>query len=234
MLIVVTTLIPGLRPEIVITDFEIAAINIFKTFFPSVEMKGCLFHLGQNIIKNVRTNGFITQFRENEYYKIFIRALICLAFIPEESICDVFDFLFYHPNRPRDTNLTYNYFFNNYIGSPSQRLTMSVLFPMELWSSRISLIYNIPRTNNAIEGWHNKLNRNFEAKCPTFTKFVSQLQKEEESVKQKFINLTNGQTIPLKKAYSSMRDHLLVFLGERIGRDPKSYILDLTGFVYYG
>lgn len=168
MLLIFTALVPNLRPQIIIADFEIGAINIFKVFFPFAEIKGCLFHLSQNIIKNVKNNGYMNQFRENENFKIFIRALICLAFIPIETISDVFEFLLNHPRRPLDTNLTYNYFYINYIGSTSQRLINAVLFPIELWSSRSSLVYNVPRTNNAIEGWHAKLNRDFEAKCQPF------------------------------------------------------------------
>ena len=36
-----------LNPVSVMTDFELAAINAFKSTFPDVTISGCMFHLGQ-------------------------------------------------------------------------------------------------------------------------------------------------------------------------------------------
>ena len=40
-----------LAPEFVMTDFELSAINAFKSTFPSVENKGYLFHFCQSLFK---------------------------------------------------------------------------------------------------------------------------------------------------------------------------------------
>lgn len=42
-----------LQPNLVITDFELAAINAVSRVFPEVVQKGCLFHLGQSIWRRV-------------------------------------------------------------------------------------------------------------------------------------------------------------------------------------
>ena len=43
------------EPEIIISDFEMAAINAMKSVFPvTTELFGCLFHLTQNIFGHVK------------------------------------------------------------------------------------------------------------------------------------------------------------------------------------
>lgn len=40
-----------LVPKFILTDFEIGAVNAFKREFAEAKMKGCYFHLGQNIYR---------------------------------------------------------------------------------------------------------------------------------------------------------------------------------------
>ena len=42
------------EPEIIISDFEKAAINAAKNVFPATEFFGCLFHLTQNIFRHIQ------------------------------------------------------------------------------------------------------------------------------------------------------------------------------------
>lgn len=53
MLSVLKRLIPGLSPNVIVTDFELAAINAFQNAFPAAHLSGCLFHMGQNIQKKL-------------------------------------------------------------------------------------------------------------------------------------------------------------------------------------
>ena len=47
-----------LNPQRVTCDFELALIKSIKFHFPTATIKGCLFHFGQCIWKNVNINGF--------------------------------------------------------------------------------------------------------------------------------------------------------------------------------
>ena len=47
------TLKPDLRPRVVLTDFEKAAINAFEIHFPDVVQRGCYFHFSQCIWRKV-------------------------------------------------------------------------------------------------------------------------------------------------------------------------------------
>ena len=44
----------GLQPREVLVDFERAALNAMVEAFPDVEMKGCFFHLCQNVNRQVK------------------------------------------------------------------------------------------------------------------------------------------------------------------------------------
>jgi len=45
--------------------------------------------------------------------------------------------------------------------------------------------------------------------------------------------LTNGETIRRKKKYVVFNEKLIAFLIDRANRNPETYILELTGFIYY-
>ena len=51
-----------LKPKIVMTDLELAAIKSFRHNFRTVNNKGCLFHFGQAISKKFKSLGFETNF----------------------------------------------------------------------------------------------------------------------------------------------------------------------------
>lgn len=55
----------NLDPEYIMCDFEKGPINAFSQAFPNADIKGCLFHLGQNIIRKVDENGLRIKFRND-------------------------------------------------------------------------------------------------------------------------------------------------------------------------
>lgn len=46
-------LVPNLRPESFLADFESASRNAFRQIYPSAKINGCYFHLMQNLLKRV-------------------------------------------------------------------------------------------------------------------------------------------------------------------------------------
>jgi hypothetical protein len=49
-----------LKPQRIMTDFELAAISAFKNAFPDIENKSCMFHLGLSIMKHLGILGLKT------------------------------------------------------------------------------------------------------------------------------------------------------------------------------
>jgi len=50
-------LVPAGAPEIILTDFETAAMHAFKHEYPNATTSGCYFHLCQSVIRNVSYLG---------------------------------------------------------------------------------------------------------------------------------------------------------------------------------
>lgn len=48
---------PGLHPQYLMTDFELAAIQAFEAVFPGINASGCFFHLTQSIWRKVQNEG---------------------------------------------------------------------------------------------------------------------------------------------------------------------------------
>ncbi|CAF1558049.1 unnamed protein product, partial [Adineta ricciae] len=86
------------NPDSILTDFETGTIKSIKSLFPNVVHKGCLFHFGQCVWKNIQHHGLQNKYQEDKSFHLNIKKLIALAFVPVldvikayESIADDFD-----------------------------------------------------------------------------------------------------------------------------------------------
>ncbi|ORD94541.1 hypothetical protein ECANGB1_531 [Enterospora canceri] len=142
-------LIPGLDPDVVITDFEKAAINAFKTVYPSSRMSGCMFHLGQSIQRRLDSSGMSESYASDRVVRKFVQALKCLAFVPAAQVQQTFTWLRNHDDFPSCLASTYAYFDKTYVSGANGN---GPLYPLCLWNNRENVLADIPRTNNGIEG----------------------------------------------------------------------------------
>lgn len=81
----------NLNPQRFITDFELAISSAAKTYFPSANFRGCLFHFGQNIWRRVQKEGLTRKYGNIEDFSILIRMLKSLAFVPPEQMPDYYN-----------------------------------------------------------------------------------------------------------------------------------------------
>jgi hypothetical protein len=82
-----------LDPFTIMVDFEKAAISSFKTAWPTVQVKGCAFHFGQSLFKNLTLHGLKDIYMENDCNNAFskwFKGLFVLAFMPPESVTLIF------------------------------------------------------------------------------------------------------------------------------------------------
>jgi hypothetical protein len=74
------------NPKILITDFEIAPVNVFLKCFVESDAAGCRFHFGQIMWRFVQKIGCVNLYKEGgDFYK-FIRYLLLLAYCPEYKV----------------------------------------------------------------------------------------------------------------------------------------------------
>ena len=84
-------LCPLANPAEILMDFEKAAINSFELTWPGSVVKGCFFHLTQNIWRKVQAVGLQAAYSEDEELAIRIRMISALAFAAPFEVQALFE-----------------------------------------------------------------------------------------------------------------------------------------------
>ena len=120
-----------LRPETIITDFEMAAIQAIGDIFPNASRTGCFFHLSQNIHRRIQNAGLQEQYENDANFALQCRMLSALAFVPTADVVDAFDAL--SAVLPNELQEIMDYFEDTYIGRPDRRgVRRAARFPIHL------------------------------------------------------------------------------------------------------
>ena len=143
-----------LNPKRLTCDFELALIKSLKLHFPTAAVKGCLFHYGQCIWKNINLNGFKTKYSQDEVFKLYVKKLISLAIVPVSDVPEAFELI----------NTT------NIIGYFNRTWMCNENFLLQLWNHCQTVG---PKTNNHVEGFHSKFNKYLQSKHPNQGWFIN-------------------------------------------------------------
>ena len=177
------------NPNIVLTDYEQAAINAFKFHFPSIEVQGCFFHYGQCLFKKLIELGFKKQYGEYPKFKNWFKQLVVLALIPPKDIETAFEYALdftdeFDKDEIDSTKLEAftDYVFDTWV-------CVNAIFSSSMWNHYDNL--TDPRTNNHVEGFHLKLSKMFPDKKPNIWAFIEKIKKLESSYSLEF---ERGQT----------------------------------------
>lgn len=156
-----------LNPRVIMTDFEMAVINSVKEEFPDAQHKCCLFHLGQNVWRQIQQNGLQSKYGQDAEFAVKLRHIIALAYLHQDEIPDAFDKLREEVLPDEASDIT-NWFGKYYVwGNINSRETgnnklliarSAPMFPPSLWSVFQNNTLGLPRTQNNIEGWHRRWN----------------------------------------------------------------------------
>ncbi len=155
----VHTLNPNLNPHTVLIDFELAIKNALETVFPGVIMKGCYFHFTRNIWKRIQSNGLHERYQHDHGFVTDVRMIAALAFVPENDVDRVYNILANNNNVDAELDVILDYIEETYIGVMRRGRFRRPRFPYAMWGVHDRVIDDLPRTNNAVEGWHNRFNQ---------------------------------------------------------------------------
>ena len=72
------------------TDFEVAALNMFNDKFPFANLVGCYFHFSRCIYMRIHANGLSQRYRTDEVFALQARMIAALAFVPPDDVVDYF------------------------------------------------------------------------------------------------------------------------------------------------
>lgn len=222
----------GHDPVDILVDFERAAINAIQTQIPGAHAYGCFYHLCSNIWKHIQEAGLQAHYVADDEFSIHLRMIAALAFVPPNDVADSFDELcaairnLY--NIEADNVL--DYFEDHYIGrfrrnAPRRPPT----FAIELWNMFHRSDAELPRTNNAVEGWHRCFQANVSACHPIFWKFLEVLKKEESVVRVSiFQNLGGHQPPSQRRRYADCNQRILRILDDYPNRQRMDYLRSIA------
>jgi hypothetical protein len=220
----------NLSPPIILTDFEQAAINASRSEFPESINKGCFFHLCQNLWKKIQAVGLATEYGNNEDFSRKLRHITALAFLPASEIPAAFDQI--KPLLPSNAAEVIQYFEENYIhGRIRQRLRnrsthrTPPLFPPELWSVHELVELGYPRTQNMVEGWHNRWNTLIGRAHVGFYTIIEEMRKEQHQTDFQIENIIRGEPRPSQhRNYINRENRILSVFNDRNNRSLVDYL----------
>ncbi len=172
---IINNVLTNPNPTRVLVDFELAAINSFRRHFANASIFGCYFHLNQCLVRKVGQVGLKRRFDTEMDFKLKVKSLAALSFVPPNEVQAVFDSLsLVWPADDQSFELL-GYFANNWvsgIGNTPPR------YPIELWNHHAAAAAGGPRTTNCCEGWHNSLNSHFLCRHPSIWKLFDGLKED--------------------------------------------------------
>ncbi|XP_050053383.1 uncharacterized protein LOC126549053 [Aphis gossypii] len=181
-----------LSPKLIMSDFEMASINAFKEVFPNLKQKGCHFHFSQCIWRKIQQIQYMAQkYISDSTFALQIRLLLALAYVPENHVIDAFEELIdsqYYTDNEKILQPLIDYFEDTWVGRPMGRRKGRRLpkYSISLWNCYESASTLLPRTNNAVEGWHRGFSSLLGAYHPTLWTFIDVLKDQQhlEDIKQ--------------------------------------------------
>ena len=200
-------------------DFEIAAIQAIHAEFPNAEGKGCFYHYSQAIWRKTHNLRLAVLYKEYPQVQQWIRRTAGLALLPADQVQNAWlEVMGATPVVPRAED------FNDYLVVN----WVDARFPLQMWNHHNTMD---PRTNNNLEGFHTRLNRNLPHNHPNIYRFIEVLRQIEKADKVKLSQIDFGAAQPSRKRVYREPDNRIQRLKEQLHRGIKTSLqfLDAIG-----
>ena len=211
----------NLQPTSIMVDYEAAIINTIRDNFPNTDVKGCFFHLSQNIFRKIQEHGLQVKYQDDSDFALQLKMIPALAFVPIQDVIKAFDAL--SEILPGEAQPILDYFEDNYLGRPQRHGRRQPTFTIDLWNMSQRVEEELPKTNNNVEGWHKSFQSNVGCCHPNLWKFITFIQREQDLQQTHYTQAMAGHASqPARKKYFDSHQRIL-----KIVRDyPNRAILD--------
>lgn len=187
-------------PTTVMSDFEMASINAVQANYPRASITGCFFHFSQCIYRKVQEFGLQTDYRDPDF-RLFIRMLAALAFVPTDRVIESFDTLL-ESHSPSTAQRVIDYFEDTFIGRPLRRNgRREPIIARNLWNVNSRVDDVLPRTNNSVEGWHRAFQSSLSCAHPSLWKLIDYFKREEGLQRYNIAQIMTGNAVCGRKKY---------------------------------
>ena len=200
-------------------------------------MHGCFYHLCFSMWKRIQQSGLQERYINDSEFALHLRMIRALVFLPLNDVQNSFDQLaaLIRDQYGNSADGVLNYFEDNYVG----RLSVNALrgistFPIDFWNMFHRTDDELPRTNNAVEGWHRGFQAHVSACHPVFWKFLEVLQKEETVVRVGILQNEGGhEPPPQRRRYVDCNQRILRIVDDFPNRQRIDYLRSIAHNLAY-
>ena len=205
LLIEVKRLAPAAAPDVILIDFESAAMSAFRQGFPQAQVKGCYFHLTQSIMRKAQDVGLKATYETDIEIQGFIRCLSAISHVPTADVQDTFDTLVEQMPDVEHMDELVTYFEHTYVRGRRQRGRGEnygpPLFSHDVWNQHDAAGAGIARTTNTCEGWHHGVQSLMQCSHPTMWRFIEGLRRDQAVQLASFLQGAAGSQHPSERRY---------------------------------
>ncbi|KAK9738629.1 hypothetical protein QE152_g9700 [Popillia japonica] len=177
-------------------------ITALRNEFPDARLKGCFFHFIQCILRAINSKGLKQRYETDVEFGLKLRMLPAAAFVPTESVVEVFETLCENQIFPPEAQEVVDYFEDTWIGRPHRRQRRPPQFDLDMWNLYQSILEDLPKTNNSVEGWHRGFAERVGAMHANIWKFINYIRKEQSLNEIRIEQYVSGfEHQPQKKKY---------------------------------
>ena len=215
--------IQPLQPRTILIDFELAVKNALEAVFPGVIVKGCFFHFSQNIWRKIQANGLQGRYQQEPAFVEDVGKIAALAFVPEADVQRYFNIL--NQNIDPALDVIMDYIEEYYLGMFRRGQFRRPRFPYSWWGVYDRVQDHLPRTNNAVEGWHNSFNAHVGSHHANIWKLIGVLKNDDDVSGVNLVKILQGN--PPKNAnpvYTRVNARVTTVVASYQNRAPLDYL----------
>ena len=142
--------------EAFLSDFEQGAFQAVLEVFPGIGAEGCFFHLCKRLDLQVKELGLMQKYRQDGDFKLRVKKLAALAFLPVADVIPTFESL--STTFLADELPLLAYFERTWIGLPAGGRRLPPMFDLHMWNVLDRASAGSTRTTNALESFHHTFN----------------------------------------------------------------------------
>ena len=214
----------NLQPNTVLIDFELAITNGLKAVFPGVNVKGCFIHFTQNIWRKIQANGLQGRYQQDPAFVDEARMIPVLAFVPQADVDRYFNTL--SGNIDQDLDVVMDYIEEYYLGVFRRGRFRRPRFPYEWWGVHDRVQNNLPRTNNGVEGSHNRFNQHVGCHHANIWKLIGVLKNDDDVSGVELVHIQQGRPPPKipNPVYARVNARVTTVVASYGNRTPLDYL----------
>ena len=203
-----------------LVDYEQGAFKAFLELFPDVNIEGCFFHFCKRLDFKVKQLGLMNKYQSDADFKMRIKKLAALAFIPLEDVVSVYEELADTFEDDEVPVLTYfeRTWIGNVIGRRGRRSTPH--FPLKMWNVVGRHQQGSTCTNNAIEAFNHKFNSLLSCHHPSLWTLIKSLRREQALTENTHVHINRGDTKQPSTKEASRNARITNIVQSYISSDP--------------